>query len=129
LGDEDVEIEPVPAGHAGGKPETEMDILSNIIKTFNDLFGNIDWADKDRIAQVIAVDIPARVNADERYQNAKKNSDRENARIEHDRALDDAINERMSDEQELFAKFFQNPLFQRWLRDTIFKATYEDEAA
>ena len=129
LGDEDVEIDPVPAGHAGGKPETEMEQLSNIIKTFNDLFGNIDWADKDRIARVIAVDIPARVNADERYQNAKKNSDRENARVEHDRALDDAINERMSDEAELFAKFFQNPLFQNWLRDTIFKATYDGEAA
>lgn len=129
LGDEDVEIDPVPAGHAGGKPETEMDRLSNIVQTFNDLFGNINWADKDRIARVIAVDIPARVNADERYQNAKKNSDRENARVEHDRALDDAINERLGDESELFAKFFQNPLFQKWLRDTVFKATYDGEAA
>jgi len=129
LADEDAEIDPVPAGHIGGKPEPEIDTLSNIIKTFNDLFGNIDWVDKDRIGRVIAFDIPARVNEDERYQNAKKHSDRENARVEHDRALDDAINERISDESELFAKFFQDPLFRQWLRDVIFDATYDGDAA
>ena len=30
-------------------PEPELDLLSNIVKTFNDLFGNIPWADADRI--------------------------------------------------------------------------------
>ena len=129
LPDEDAEIDPVPAGHVGGKPEPELDRLSNIIKAFNDLFGNIPWADKDRISRVIAIDIPARVNEDERYQNAKKHADKENARVEHDRALDDAINERMGDEAELFAKFFQDPLFKQWLRDTIFEATYNGDAA
>jgi type I restriction enzyme R subunit len=129
LADEDAEIDPVPAGHVVGKPEPELDKLSKIIKTFNDLFGNIPWADKDRIGRVIGIDIPARVNEDERYQNAKKNSDKENARVEHDRALDDAINERMSDEAELFAKFFQDPLFKQWLRDMIFDATYDGDAA
>jgi type I restriction enzyme R subunit len=33
------------------------------------------------------VDIPDRVAADTAYQNARKSSDRQNARIEHDRAL------------------------------------------
>jgi type I restriction enzyme R subunit len=124
LADQDTEIEPVPAGHIGGKPEAELDRLSNIIKSFNDTFGNTLWTDRDRIARVIAIDIPARVNADERYQNAKKHSDRENARAEHDRALNDAMHERMDDESELFEKFAQDPLFKEWLRRTIFDATY-----
>ena len=41
LPDEDAEIEPVPDHGGGGKPEPELDRLSNIIKTFNDQFGNI----------------------------------------------------------------------------------------
>jgi type I restriction enzyme R subunit len=125
LPDENTELEPVPAGHIGGKPEAELDRLSNIIKSFNDNFGNTLWTDADRIAHVIAVDIPARVNADERYQNAKKHSDKENARAEHDRALNDAMQERMEDESELFLKFAQDPLFKEWLRRTIFEATYD----
>ena len=35
----------MPAGGGGGKPEPELDRLSNIVKTFNDQFGNIDWKD------------------------------------------------------------------------------------
>jgi hypothetical protein len=35
----------------------------------------------------------------------------------------------MGDEAELFAKFFQDPLFKQWLRDTIFEATYNGDAA
>ena len=59
LPDEDAEIGPVPTGGGGRKPEPELDRLSNIIKAFNDQFGNIDWKDADRIRQVIAEEIPA----------------------------------------------------------------------
>ena len=37
----DAEIEPVPTSGGGHKPEPELDRLSNIVKTFNDQFGNI----------------------------------------------------------------------------------------
>jgi len=46
------------------KPEPEMDNLSNIIKAFNDQFGNIEWKDGDKICKVIAEEIPAKVAAD-----------------------------------------------------------------
>ena len=32
-----------------------------IIDQFNDLFGGIDWADEDRVRQMITVDIPGMV--------------------------------------------------------------------
>ena len=51
LPDEDAEIEPVPTGGGGHKPEPELDRLSNILKAFNDQFGNIAWKDGDRIRQ------------------------------------------------------------------------------
>ncbi len=87
LSDADAEIEPVPAVGGGHKPEPELDLLSNIIKAFNDQFGNIPWTDADRVRKLITEEIPARVAADTAYQNARKYSDKQNARIEHDKAL------------------------------------------
>ena len=77
----------MPAGSGGFVVEPELDRLSNILAAFNDQFGNIEWKDADKIRQVIAEELPERVSADEKYRNAMANSDRENARIEHDRAL------------------------------------------
>ncbi len=110
LADEDAEIEPVPTAAGGNAPEPELDRLSNILRTFNELFGNIEWKDGDKIRQVIAEEIPAKVAADNAYQNAMKNSDKQNARIEHDRALQRVILELLSDHTELFKQFRQSRL-------------------
>jgi type I restriction enzyme R subunit len=124
LPDADAEIGPVPADGGGHKPEPELDKLSNIIKAFNDQFGNIEWKDGDKIRQVIAEEIPAKVSADKAYQNAMKNSDRQNARIEHDKALQRVIVELLADHAELFKQFSDNPAFKKWLGDSNFAVTY-----
>ena len=85
LPDEDAEIEPVSTSGGGQKPEPEMERLSNIIREFNDRFGNIEWKDQDKIEKAIAEELPAKVAGDRAYQNAMANSDQQNARIEHDR--------------------------------------------
>lgn len=125
LADKDAEIAPVPTSAGGRKAEPELEQLSRIIRSFNDLFGNIDWKDADKIRQVIAEEIPAKVRANEAYQNAIKNSDKDNARIEHDAALQKVMVELLSDHTELFKQFCDNPSFKKWLGDTIFKATYD----
>ena len=125
LPDEDAEIEPVPTIGGGHKPEPEMDRLSNILKTFNDQFGNIPWTDTDRVHRLITQDIPTKVAADTAYQNAKKYSDRQNARIEHDKALGRVMTAVLKDDTELFRKFSDNESFRRWLTDTVFGLTYE----
>ena len=79
---------PCRTAGGGGKPEPELDRLTNIVKAFNDQWGNIPWKDADKMRQVITEDIPAKVAADKAYQNAMKNSDKQNARIEHDKALE-----------------------------------------
>ena len=124
LPDEDGEIEPVPTGGGGRKPEPELERLSNILKTFNDQFGNIKWSDSDRVHQLITQDIPTRVAADTAYQNVKKNNDKQNARIEHDKALARVIVSLMKDDTELFKQFSDNPEFKRWLADMVFGLTY-----
>lgn len=126
LPDADAEIGPVPAAGGGGRPDPELDLLSNILKIFNEMFGNIEWKDKDKIGKVIAEELPAKVSADRAYQNAMKNSDKQNARIEHDKALERAVIELLSDHTELFKQFSDNPSFKKWLSETIFTATYAD---
>ena len=125
LPDEDAEIEPVPTTGGGRKPEPELDRLSNIIKTFNDQFGNIPWTDTDRVHKLITEEIPDRVAADKAYQNARKNSDKQNARIEHDKALARVMTAVLKDDTELFKQFMDNESFQRWMTDTVFGLTYD----
>lgn len=126
LADEDGEVGSVPTCGGGRKPEPELDRLSNIIKAFNDQFGNIDWKDADRIRKVIAEEIPSKVASDKAYQNAMRNSDRSAARLEHDRALQKVVIGMLADHTELFKQFSDNPSFKKWLGDTIFGVTYDD---
>ena len=62
LPDEDGKIEPMPMSGGGGKPEPEIDRLSNILKVFNEQFGNIEWVDGDRVRRMITEEIPAKVD-------------------------------------------------------------------
>ncbi|WCF28295.1 type I restriction endonuclease subunit R [Xylella fastidiosa] len=125
MDDADASVEPVPSRGGGGKGEAVIDRLSVIIKTFNELFGNIQWKDEDKIRKVIAEEIPARVAQDKAYQNAQANSDKQNAKLEHDKALNRVVQELLSDHTELFKQFSDNPSFKRWLTDTVFDATYQ----
>ena len=125
LPDEDAEIDPVPTTGVGHRPEPELDHLSNIIRVFNDHFGGIDWADADRVQRMIAFDIPARVAADTAFRNARQNSDKENTRLEHDKALLRVMRSVMKDDTELFKQFMDNESFKQWMSETVFNRAYD----
>ena len=124
LRDSDGEIGPVPTSGGGTMPVPELDRLSNILRAFNDQFGNISWTDADRVHRLITQEIPAKVAADSAFQNAKQNSDPQNARIEHDKALARVMVALMKDDTELFKQFSDNDSFRRWLTDTVFGLAY-----
>ena len=128
LPDEDAEIGPVPTEEGGGRPESELERLSNIIATFNDLFGDIAWEDNHRVRRLITEEIPSRVAVDTAFRNARENSDKENARIEHDRALLRVMTGVMKDDTELFKQFVDNEGFKRWMSDTVFGLAYDRSA-
>jgi type I restriction enzyme R subunit len=125
LPDQEGEIEPVRADAVGGRGEPELDRLSSIVKAFNDQFGNVAWTDNDRVRKLVTEEIPAKVSADKAYQNAKKNSDKQNARIEHDKALKRVMTAVLKDDAELYRQFSDNPDFRRWLTDMVFAMTYD----
>ena len=56
-------------------------------------------------------------------------NDKQNARIEHDKALERVIVEMLTDHTELFKQFMDNQSFKKWLADTIFNETYRKKFA
>ncbi len=128
LPDADGEIGPVPTSGAGGIPEAELEPLSAILREFNDQFGSIYWKDQDKIQALLTEEIPAKVAADKAYLNARANSDKANARIEHDRALRRVMNDLLTDQMELFKQFSDNEAFRHWLTETVFRLTYQPAA-
>jgi len=125
LPDENAEIEPVPTSAGGSKPEPAIDRLSNILRAFNDQFGNITWDHTDRVHGLITRDIPNGVASDTAYQNAMKHSDKQNARIEFQSALGRVMNGVLKDDTQLFKLFADDESFRRWLTETVFALTYE----
>ena len=126
LDDEDAEIGPMPTGGDGsGHSEPELEPLSRIIATFNDTYGT-DFTDADKVAELIRT-LPDQVVADNAYRNARRNSDAQNARIEHDAALRRLITSMVRTNTELFRAYTENPDFRSWLNDQMFWLTYLDD--
>ena len=129
LPDEDAEIDPGQPIGGGQRPEAELDRLSNIVKAFNELFGDIAWEDSDRVRDLITKTIPSRVAADAAFRNARQNSDEANARIEHDKALLRVMTSLMKDDTELFKQYVDNASFKRWMTDRVFELACEQAIA
>ena len=55
-----------------------------------------------------------------------KNNDKQNARIEHDKALARVMTAVLKDDTELFKQFSDNESFKKWLSDSMFAVTYEE---
>lgn len=90
LENENGEIDPIPVSTSVGVDVPELDTLTNILKEFHDIFGNIEWTDEDKIKKQIN-DIIESVRRDEKYNNAMQFSDKQNARDESDRAAHEAV--------------------------------------
>ena len=125
LPDKDAEIDPTAPGGGGHLAEPEVKRLSDIVKQFNDHFGDIVWQDADRVRQLITETIPSRVAADAAFRNARRNSDDENARIEHGKALLRVVTSVMKDDTQLFKQFMDNEGFKRWMTDAVFDLACE----
>ena len=122
LADENAEIQPVPAGGGGSLSEPDMDPLSKIIADFNLLWGD-NFTDPEQVVEMINR-MPDQVATDTAYQNAKRNSDAQNARIEHDAALMRLVTAMLRCNTELYRQYTENPEFKAWLSTKIFEATY-----
>ena len=124
LAAEDAEIDPVLAAAGGQAHEPEMDHLSNIIAEFNKVWGGV-FTEPERITEIINR-MPKQVLEDEPYRNARMNSDKQNAQIEHDAAVRRLVTAMVRCQTELYKAYSGNADFREWLNGEMFRMTYQD---
>ena len=127
LDDKEGSVDPVPVGAGGGKPEPKLDLLSNIIREFNERFGKMFQNPKVAEKSVTEI-LPELIRGDKAFLNAAANSDARNARLEHDRALKNAIRVLLKDNSELVKQFYDNESFRTWVSDVLFNINYDGAA-
>ena len=121
LENENAEVKPVPVGQGGGKPQPEMEALSNIVKDFNDLFGNIDWKNRDEVQRQIN-ELPQRIAGSTDFVNAVKNGDRQVAQITFNDDMVAIVAAMLEEKTEFVLTYFNNPDFQNMVNTRVYQA-------
>ena len=119
-------VSPIPVGVGGGKSAPELDTLDNIVKAFNQRFGDIDWTDKDKANKFLTEQLPAEMKADKKVMDAIVTSpDQQNAKISSDRKVEELMHQYLFTQTEIYKKF-QDPDFQRRYKEFIFDTLWHN---
>lgn len=121
LENENAEVSPIPVGSGAGKPQPEMDALSNIVKDFNELFGNIDWKNRDEVQRQIE-ELPGRISKSVDFVNAVKNGDRQVAQIAFNDDMVAIVASMLEEKTEFVQTYFNNPDFQNFVNARVYQA-------
>lgn len=89
------------------------------------LLDGVTWARDAKLAKIILEDLPGLVGGDQPFQNAKQHSDRQNARIEHDKAVQRSVIKFVSIDTDFFKLYSDNESFRRMVNDQVFAIAYE----
>ena len=111
---------PIPDKNVGGIREPELDTLENILKTFNQRFGDIDWTDKDKVNEILTKQIPDAIKKDAKLMNNIIYSDRKDAKELSDKKVDYLMQQYLSTQIEIYKKFSTDPEFKKQYEDFIF---------
>ena len=121
LENENAEVAPVPVGHGMGKPVPEMEALSTIVKDFNELFGNIDWKNRDEVQRQIN-ELPARIAGSVDFANAVKNGDSQVAQITFNDDMIAIVAAMLEEKTEFVQTYFGNKDFQNFVNARVYQA-------
>ena len=119
LENSDAEIEPTPVGTPKGKSDPDMAKLSEILDEFN----GINWLDKEKAKQQLE-ELPVRLQADEAFVNAARNSDRETAQQQCNMSLMMIIARMLNENTEFCRNYLDNPDFMNFINQRVFKSAY-----
>lgn len=121
LENSNAEIEPTPVGTPKGKAEPNMARLSEILDEFN----GINWLDKEKAKQQLD-ELPVRLQADEAFVNAARNSDRETAQQQCNMSLMMIIARMLNENTEFCRNYLDNPDFMNFINQRVFNTAYEN---
>lgn len=116
---EEGEVEPVPNSARARVPEPELEPLSEIIREFNERFGNIDWNDEDKVVRFVFEEIPEELKKDERVNNARQQGDHQNLKIEVERAIKEIVLKHMQDQTQLYKEVMARDEFRGFLVEKL----------
>jgi len=121
LQDEDGTVEPAPTGQGGFQPEPEMDRLSSILQSFNDLFAEADFTEEDRIRALENINGPIMhaLAGDTMLEATLRNSDRQNTMIRFRNALQDALIANIDNNTKVFTKRQESQSFAQGLEALV----------
>ena len=117
----DAEIDPTPVGTPKGKAELNMARLSEILDEFN----GINWLDKEKAKQQLE-ELPVRLQADEAFVNAARNSDKETAQQQCNMSLMMIIARMLNENTEFCRNYLDNPDCMNFINQRVFNAAYEN---
>jgi len=121
-------VTPIPVSVSGGKPENEFDTLENIINAFNQRFGDIDWTNKDKVNEILTIQIPDDIRADSQTMDTINTSpDKQNAKISSDRKVDKLMQQYMRTQTEIFKKYSTDEDFKRRYREFVFDTLWQNQ--
>lgn len=120
LENKDTEVDPMPMGTGkGGKKEPEMAKLSDILEQFND----IHWQNIEAV-KVQIDSLPNRLQADQNFVNAAKNSNKETAQKQGFTSMMDIVIKMMSESTEFCRQYLDNKNFQNAINERVFQQVY-----
>lgn len=101
----------------------QRSLIQETDRAFNEQVGT-NCSDVNRVSRRILEAIVLQVAADNAFQNAARRPDRQNARIEHDKALGRVMLGLLKDDTESFKQFSGNTSVRRWLADMVCGMVY-----
>lgn len=120
LENKDTEVDPMPMGTGkGGKKEPEMAKLSDILEQFND----IHWQNIEAV-KVQIDSLPNRLQADQNFVNAAKNSNKETAQKQGFTSMMSIVIKMMSESTEFCRQYLDNKNFQNAINERVFQQVY-----
>ena len=119
--DTGTEIEPTPVGGAAGTgSEPELTRLSDILDQFN----KKNWKNKD-LAKKQLEELPTRLQADQTFVNAAKNSNEDTAKKASTEALMKIVVQMLSEHSEFCTEYLrEDPTFRNFINDRVFQVVY-----
>jgi type I restriction enzyme R subunit len=123
-------VTPIPVGVGGGTSDPELDTLENILKVFNQRFGDVDWTDKDKVNEILTQHIPADMKADSKIMDAITTSpDKQNAKISSDKKVEELMQRYLFTQTEIFKKFSTDKDFERRYKEFIFDTLWQNNSS
>lgn len=120
LKNSDAEIAPIEIGKPGGKSEPDMKKLSEILDEFN----SINWLDKEKAKKQLD-ELSVRLQADEAFVNAARNSDKETAQHQCNISLMSIITQMLNENTEFCCNYLEKPEFMNFINQRVFNTAYE----